>query len=488
MPVRTTNIELKGDRYKSRNLYLAHAARLLEDFRKNSSFQELSINSMTQNFIDKDTGKLVGNIYIQSVYGAEKIIVTTPPTIEKPIKREEYLKYDFIELIVPIIRSSDNAHWLACLSGKFDGPYVHFKNIFNISDDVFYTFAQEDEYHLKLISKGDTQLNNSVEPPELYLVSPTGETPDEDGYHPEEYEFVQNASSGSEYSYTGESIWICSGINLGGYKDSFRGTQYSNTTQKLYIFGNILDNIDYELNSNFNLERAWVVCSTSTEPPPTTEADVITACSGRDYSWITEEIFFGYDDLTGLEYEYGIKLTEGSSDSPWSGSYSVKAERNNVNNSVVCFRTTTTSTTVITSLPWDPCTGGSINTNTENSATYQDFIMVDGTQYPLRDKTAESLPRYFQRDMKYYNTDRSIATTALVATNKGNIDTNYERWLYCYVGPNSNNGLHITEFFPESGNIYHKIPNVPGLDEDVLFNGKIFMGLIRYKVERKTTF
>lgn len=485
MAIRTTNIELKGDRFQARNLALAHADRMVEEFRNSINFQKLDINSTTRNFFTK-AGIFVGSIYIQSIHGTENIIVNVPPDIKEPKKKEILVQKDIVYLPVPVIRSIDNDHWIACLSGKFDGPYYHFPNTFNLDADIFYSFSQEREYHNKVISIGASSLNGSISPPELLLISPTGETPDEDGNHPEEYTWVDNDSFSRQYQYTGELIWLCDAINLGGYRDDYTGSSTSHQNESLHVFDQKFDDLLFDLTTNVTLSRAWVFCSVSSEPGPTTEQDVKDACSGRDYLQIDEDEFFSDNPPAGFEYEDSYESTIGESDIPWASNYSVRAERSNNSNSVSCYRTSTTNTTTAKNLPFDPCDpDNTVQTSTNTVQTYCDYILVDNNEFLLRDKTESSFPRFFQRDMKYYNTDRSVATTALIASNKGNIGTNYERWLYYYVGPNSEGELHTTEFFPDSGTIYHIIPNVAGIDDTVFFGGRIFLGLIKYEVERQ---
>lgn len=484
--VQTTNIELRGDRYRAEQLSLANTGKLLHEVRKNAAFQNLSIYAQRRNFIDAYSGEELGEIYIQIVHGAEDVIVTVPP-VGKEVKKEKRKIIEVISQIVPVIRSIDNAHWIACMSGTFDGPYVHFPNTKDISDDVFYVFDSELEYHNKLISTGSVYISDGTTFPDLYLIAPTGEQPDEDGDHPEEYEWVDNSTSDSTYQYGGYSIWICPDGKLGGYRDDFSGNEYNHILKNLHVFYNEVDGLIFSLNTDHSLSRAWIVCSVAEEPGPVTEQDVVDNCGGRDYSWITQTVFF---DATpgggGLSFEDGLTTQNGQSDTPWSGSYSVRAERAIIQNFAVCYRTTETYYTATDNYPFEPCTSGETLTTQEDSSTfYCDYIRVDSEVFPLRDRTPSAFPKFFQQDIRYYNTDRGEATTALIASNKGNIETNYERWLYYYVGPNSEGDLATTEFIPESEGIYHIIPNVSGIDDDVFFGGKVFLGLVKYEIERE---
>ncbi len=479
--IRTTYVELRGDRLQADRLSKAHTQRMLHDFRRGNEFQNLLINSTIKEFFD-ESGKFIGSIYVQTSFGTENVVVTVPLKKELEKKKEEKRDVDVITQIVPIIRSRTNQYWLACLSGTFADPYYCFRNIFEISDDVFYNFDQELEYHNRLISRGDSSINGSIEPPELYLIACSGEIPDEDGDHPDEYEWLNGQTSSAPYTYVGESIWFC-GTDFGGYGDTFTGTKEDKTYENLYVFGKNYFDFLYELYTVTNMERTWVLCSLS--QADIDETDVISACSGRDITQITPTRFFGFPG-DGLEYENQLKTQSGTSYSLWSDNWSIRAERDNTNNSVTCYRLVKSNSTYTNIwAPFNPCESdpGAVE-NTNTSQTYCDYIKVDGVDFPVRELSGSSFPRFFQRDLRYYNTDRPAATTALVAANKGNIDTNYERWLYYYVGPNSDGELHTTEFFPKSGSIYHIIPNVAGIDDTVTFSGKIFLGMIKYEIER----
>lgn len=186
---KTTHIELRGDRDKAKTLTLAHAERLLLNFRSNTSFQNLKINANVTNFFD-DTGRIVGTIYMQVVNGAENIVVTVP-IVKIPVeKREEELwlpETELTQFIVPcfIVTDEDSFSekvigYIASTGGTWTGPYRFFPN--NDTDIVMESFYNEgqEEYDADLALENRRLLANEGDAGSLYFFKPSGTVPAEE--------------------------------------------------------------------------------------------------------------------------------------------------------------------------------------------------------------------------------------------------------------------------------------------------------------------
>jgi len=484
---RTTSVELKGDKTSASKLALTHVDRLLEDFRHNNEFQNLHINVNKVKFFD-ESGQFIGTINMQTVHGTETVIVDVPEGIVLKKKKQPEKVIEDVAQIVPIIRSIDGTHWVACLSGTFEGPYYHFPNNFELSSDVFNDNIER-EIDNDLISVGEAPINNSVNLPELYYIAQTGEVPDYDGDRPEEYMWVDSISYDRDYSYIGYDIWMC-GDDGGGFKDSYTGTIQDNTDSYLSVFDGRLNIPEYYRYIDTERDRTYVRFSIWSGGDPITEADVIEASADHPFVMLPEDDFFKDPTTSPLsDGDEQTKSISGTSSSPWSAQYSIRAERSNIANFSACYRTTETSWAEHGKREFLPCAESFppyVVDPAVETTTYCDYYKIDNLVFSLRNKTGSTSPRFYQRDMRYYNTDSIASVTGIMAARVWE-DGQYTRWDYYYVGPNSDNVLATTMFIPEAGSSYHIIPNVPGIDDTITFGGRIFLGLIKYKTEREVT-
>lgn len=176
---RTTKLDLRGDRVKARAIAEAHVNRLLFDFRRNQSFQNLAIYSETKKFFDQ-SGRFVGTVYMQSVNGAEDVVVHCLSGEQKQIRKERIEIPSSTQLIVPVMIGLNKVgaefiitHFVACLSGTFEPEYYVFKNTqeFQLSEFDSPDSADLDE---KKIADGDAPIRGSSGPPSLFFINQTG--------------------------------------------------------------------------------------------------------------------------------------------------------------------------------------------------------------------------------------------------------------------------------------------------------------------------
>jgi len=474
--VRTTSVRLRGDEFKAKQLADAHVNRLLKDFRKLAEFQQLRISSQQKNFFD-DSGKFIGTISIQSIFGVETVIVTAGG--EKAEKKRKIIREIPIARIVPIIASLDNKYWVACLSGTFDGPYQVFENKFNIPVESFNGYAEQSMDN-KLIALGASPEKGVLA--ELVFLAQTGEMPDYDGEHPEEYAETSDQGGSSDYSFVGNEIFICEDGKSGAALSKYNGYSLSTNTVETQIFSEVFDLFSYSVETRLDRDRSFERLYSYSESG-VTEEDISEELAALDppYYDATEYEFFMSPYLPGSgSIELSISTIIGESKSLWSSNFSVRAERTNPSNKyAACYRTTTTNYKSTISKTYDVCTGEvELNDITTNVVSYCDYMSVDGESVALRDATNDSYPRFLQSELRYYNTESPAAVTGIASARTYSSATEYS-WKYFYVGPASDGELNVTEFVKDLS-YAHTISGVPGLPADTAFYGDIFLGMIKY--------
>ena len=184
--IRTTKINLKGDIYRADTLALAHVDRLLHIFRTNTDFQKLKINTYLENFFDS-TGQFIGSIHLSTNWGIEVVTVNVLSGKKKITERTEMQ-----DMIVPLIRSTDNKYWVACLSGTFEGPYYAFENIQEITAEEMDDNA-ESELDGRMIATGTSPLNGA-DSPQLFFIAQSGIRPEESDIGSDTSEFPNDDS------------------------------------------------------------------------------------------------------------------------------------------------------------------------------------------------------------------------------------------------------------------------------------------------------
>ena len=209
MAAKTTSIELKGDRVQARSLAEAHVNRLLFDFRKNASFQQLPIYSQTKKFYDQ-TGAYVGTVYMQTVNGAENIVVHCGAGRKYKEEHLEIERPNMIDQLIPCIivtkpesYSEEIVGYIVCMSGSFLGPYVYVEKPEDDDKAVIEGFYHEGfQYYVEdLALPGMHQLGIAPDQKTLYYFKPSGLAPDDGRATQSDYEggFEQTSTCGPVY-------------------------------------------------------------------------------------------------------------------------------------------------------------------------------------------------------------------------------------------------------------------------------------------------
>jgi len=482
---RTTKIELKGDRYKARQLSLAHTNRLLEKFRGFNDFNKLMTNSHREDFFD-DTGAYIGSIKMQTVFGTEKVIVEvgSGKSVRKQEMRIDKRRHD---MIVPVMRSTDNRYWVVCLSGTFEPPYLAFENIYDIpaaemDDNV------ETDMNMRLVSA----LNEK----HLHFIAQTGVRPSaaeiEWKYHEDVNEPYYRELSFSEK----QAFYVFSGTCcVGGYTYiggdpgfkacySMAPPPYSFTKeshQEFEVFGQVA--------ALPNSESSESGTTTSVHAGGCTDVwgDCETAIGFAiaEYEQAKELVAWG-SSYPGVVNSESTVSTKGVERFGQEGK-SIRLERDNVDNGASCYSVEdTTETHTHTASVSGGCvftvTVGNDVYTTEHSYSY--CFRVDSDIFTLRGPSENEYPYYqqsFDNQVKYYNTDSIARVTGMMSAVRASGSTS-DNWMeYYYVGPNSQGTLAGPVQFPTvvSNDAYaHTIPDI-GLPVDTLFKGEIFLALLR---------
>ena len=478
---RTTKIELKGDRYKARQLSLAHTNRLLEKFRGFNDFNKLMTNSHREDFFD-DTGAYIGSIKMQTVFGAEKVIVEVGAG--KPVRKQELWreKRRQIDQTVPVMRSTDNLYWVVCLSGTFEPPYLVFQNIYDIP-----AAEMADNVEMAL----DKKLISVLPGKELFFVAQTGVVPEADDC---EWEEVVDAdeprynelSVGEKKAFYVLSDTCCAtGYPTGwgnpnGAKACYimSPPAYSFTKQHrnvFKVFGSpavLPDASLVETGNIFSIRAAgctdpWDDCATA----------IGFALS------LYDALVDGVDGSTnypGIANSTTIVTTTGIAEIGLHKS--IRVEQDNVANAAACYRVREETETSLNS---PTVTGGCAEWVSSGYPTYSDeylysyFFRVDSKAFIIQEPTSSD-PVYMQHllnQVKYYGPDSTAKVTGIMSAVRYEAST----FEYYYVGPNSDGDLAGPTQFPAaftSPDWLHEIPDI-GLEEGVKFRGEIFLALLR---------
>lgn len=482
---RTTKIELKGDRYKARQLSLAHTNRLLEKFRGFNDFNKLMTNSHREDFFD-DTGAYIGSIKMQTVFGTEKVIVEVGAG--KPVRKQELWreKKRQVDLIVPVMRSIDNHYWVVCLSGTFEPPYLVFENIYDIPAE-----EMDDNVEINM----DKKLISTLNEKHLYFIAQTGVRPSAEEiewkYHEEVNEpYYRELSFGEKQAFYVFSGTCCEGgyeyISGPGFKAcySMAPPPYSFTKehhQEFEVFGQVaaLPNSEsFESGTTTSVHAGgcsdvWGDCETA------------TGFALSLYTQAKDLVAWG-SSYPGVVTSEDTLFTKGIGRFGQEGK-SIRLERDNVDNVASCYSVEdTTETHTHTGSVSGGCvftaTVGSDVYTTERSYSY--YFRVDSDIFILRGPSADENPYYqqsFDNQVKYYNTDSIARVTGMMSAILASGSTS-DNWIeYYYVGPNSQGALAGPVQFSAvviNDAYAHTMPDI-GLPVDTLFRGEIFLALLR---------
>jgi len=404
------------------------------------------------------------------VHGKEDIHIISPMTqLGGEVPPVPKKSVDEVEKIVPVIRSDDNLHWIACLSGTFEGPYYYFPNIHEIPATAFDDNVEAD-LDKQLISVGVDLIEDSIEPPGLFFIAQTGIIPDE-------YEWVDGDSGASEViSLLGQSSTTCGGAMT--WYESLTGIHSNYNTQDLLVLGTDIGIPSYSSSTEDVRSRKYITKSGgSVPPPPWTDTSLVDS-------------FYFDDPLSSFsEGDDWIRTIINESTVPWNSQYSVRIELDAYDNLAVCYRYHASSYYYHGARPFEPCSVPfpDYDVLTESiTHQYCDYFRVDTSVFPLREESADAYPQYEGNGLKYYGPENMAAITGLMAAGVRQFD-NFSDYMYCYVGPNSDNALSTTLFPSIDGLSRHEMSGVMGISDadllGVLFQGEIFLGLIKYEIE-----
>jgi hypothetical protein len=494
-----TQYALTGDLDRAYSHF--HEARAHLGKMKRMNVNELPIISGQQSF---DDGSIAT---YKLVHGKEDIHITSPMAqLEVKPTKEEKGSTEEIEQIVPVIRSIDNTHWIACMSGTFEGPYLHFPNIFEIPVEAFDDNIETD-LDGQLISIGDNEYDGSINAPELYFIAQTGVRPEED-----DLDWTDGESSGEAGTLTWSATpeiakcydlygnWIMDAMAVGAYSPT-PGVTYSS---RLTLWGGDYAPYYTEFSSSSGGKVAdnvphYAIHSDAvfaSDPSPPSDEEMRLQVKEKFDSWYAIEASLNppFKDWNVRYYENTSSHIQ-SEQSLFDAENSIRAERGGSSKSCSGYSiheqsSTTTRTqnypypsTTQTSNGW--VYGGDAIYTTTETESFSDYFQVDDRKYLLAEHSGyypAYVPAYFNK-MKYYNTDSIAAITGMMSAGIREDGGTYSWFKYYYVGPNNHNEITETVFGTDNGAWRHIIPNVEGIDDTVMFEGEIFLGLVKYEIE-----
>lgn len=488
-----TNIEYEGDQYRARQLAAAHVNRLLFDFRRNNSFQKLAINAALKNFYDEN-GRYIGSIKMHTDNGLETVVVDVPPVEFKAQPLELWLdKPERGDRIVPIIQSTDNDWWVACMGGAFNGPYYAFKNIYDLpltqmdgnADGVL-----NDELHNRLVSIGGAALNG-VMSPKLFFIAQTGTLPDsgeidEDTseYPPaSEWKTWEDMTVAEKKVVTTSNDAVC--CPSAGYAametvvDYKYDLSYAGYTT---VYGERMEYLPSTYRDRLNLTGTFQLPKLLLGGLSCDDAKALI-----NSKWASEDdSFFENEYLAGSGY-----YSKSTTVAQWFELNAISMESSSLFAAV--YRTTDRDAETTVQREYEQCEENDQEVLvSKDDRIYKDYLQVNETVYLLREHPLLQIyPTYSTGPgfLKYYHTDSPAQTTCLFGaylfvTQASGLDKEYA---YHYVGPNSDNSLNVVTFPRLEGTIGHSIPNVIGLPDDdgIKFAGEVFLGRVRTSSEEK---
>ena len=501
MGVKTLSIRLEGDRDVARRLQLDNLARVLHQLNDNNK-QDLPIVSSRTKFL-LPSGALVGEIYVQNVHGAQTAVITGITSVAPKPKEELQIEIP-TEVIVPIIRSTDNQYWVVCLSGTFEKPYLLVKNPGLTAEQL----DDNAEYIL------DGRMLTTTSSGELVFIAQTGIRPDD-------IDFYTNPETSSTTESLSPEPYACQGDYLGC---DLYGAMYQ-------YYGHIFET----KTSSYSTENTddFIILGEVNPmlPSATTASQYGTSVSRRIYGGFEFKSFtwseFACDELyadflqwyvnyppsqlaveaalesyaTPQESLYSSYTTNGTGTNStinvtlFSDENSIRIEEGNTSNVCAGYRVSSdVSTQTTTQEGPDRCTQeiGDPVSDLVVTQTFADYFQINDMVFELTSSTSSYYPELIlgsgdQKDsMKYYNTGASVPLTGMMSVGvKTDAYNHYSEFRYYYVGPNSDNTLSTTVFPAVDEQFKHTIPGMSIDGEDIEFEGKIFLGRLRSSTVQK---
>jgi len=466
--IRTTTIELTGDKYKAEQLSLAHTNRLLHIFRNSNSFNNLLTNTHLENFYD-DTGKFVGSIHLATNHGIEVVTVNMLSGGEKELEKTE--TYD---MIVPLMRSSDNKYWVACLSGTFEGPYYVFENTQDISAEEMDDNV-ESELDGRMISMGAAPING-VPNPRLFFIAQTGIRPEysdveyDDSGAPDPPKYWDNLTLTEQKDYVTSYEAFCCPEHSFATIEAVVDYSYSYSyNEYLTVRGVQLDMVQGLISHSEVEDATYQYGHFSVVPCEQADLDVIT-----EY-WETnthDELFFIYDSSAINSHSEADEFSVG-----WD---SFRVDEGSSSNFCATYNTRHRIATVSYTMDYIECAYNEDDGyESSDDVTTANYFQVGSHVYTIAEERVNTIPPEFstgENMMKYYGPESSVKETAIAAAvvQVPGVDS----MSYFYVSGRSYYELTTTTFSDYS-HLGHAIPDLVGVDADTLFGGEIFLGAIR---------
>jgi len=438
------------------------------------------------------------------VHGKEDIHITSPmaqleiPPVEKPKGITEE-----IEQIVPVIRSVDNTHWVACMSGTFEPPYYHFPNSFEIPAEAF-DDSIETDLDGQLISNGTSEYGGSIEPPELYFKAQTGQrdtgtTADQDYinlYEDLRYSATVDPSyatlSEEDYNHqtTLPGVWefcyeIIDGVHA-VYADSW---SHDHTfSRDLEYNGELVPGLQKKYRSYVSRGGAWKAAGWNVEnlDDPVPPLRLVVPPDGFQGAG-----YLAWDYLA--PYYKGVSI-EIDNVSNFASAYSLLTidQLNSYSSPIECAWPSY-------QFPWDDVVTHKRNYSFQvnekvfvfhSPPDFSDEISGGYLTFWIDPTGADDLHYDLycpSNRLKYYGKEDPENAIGLMCGISREFPADYSGYTYLgfyynYIGPN--NDGQSTLFIPDiTTEMQHIIPNVEGINDTVMFAGEIFLGLVKYEIE-----
>lgn len=452
--------------------------------------------------------------HFQLMHGQERVIVDAP--VYEPSPNPEPRKViEEVEQIVPMMRSTDNQWWVACLSGTFEGPYYAFENIYDIPAVAFDDNVEAD-MDGQLISTGRSEIEEGISLPELYFIGQTGILPPA--------LTTQNVDTGPDYqpSIDDQSEVICQKEDITVNGECPLGVPQSVTVHD--YTGVIFGNWSYKnVGSNEIIDEYVVFGAVNTYLPHyysgryTSYSHTYNTTAGSglhsfwlyfggiyftgcdffnvrvpDYNLTAEELAlqsardsFALTGWTGTDGANSNKVFTEESKEMFNGRFALRIEQAYTNRFCCGYTNTVVENTDIRTATDTACEiETDVTTSNTTTTEYSDYFQVDDQAYLLQGPMETHSPTYSTGEnmMKYYGTDSIAETTGMmsaVVIKPGDDDIAYH-----YVGPNNQHELSVTSFIaPGIPLRKHTVADVENLPDGVEFYGEIFLGLVKYEVE-----
>jgi hypothetical protein len=489
--IRTTNVELTGDRYKANQLSLAHTNRLLEIFRNFNSFLPLLINTHLEPFYD-DAGKFVGSIHLSTNYGIEVVTVNVPFGKEKKVKKELQK-----ERIVPCFvvtggegESRKVVGYIACMSGTFLEPYRWF-GVIEDDEIILDSFYDEgDKYYDGDVALDTRHLLSTSGDHSLLFFRQSGLSPAEDreseGPITETIELTSNCSA-YEFVTDEDGLWAWSFAMSHAARGGGGRTEWDMQFDGSAIFANFRS-VTMQSGSDYaSIDER--ICSAGEGPCLDDAAEWRAAFTLPDPCEYTDGDINSFDRFESEEREEGTFLNG-------TAHRSLKLN-GGIGSSVYLHEVLKESITLHSWLtrgvPTYPGEWGITSEDVEDESTLEFtremFITVDGAQYSISGVFGWGLSRKYngrgELDILYHADGGGTTTLSTIIS--GPQEGSFIDMGLIYTGAGANGFQGSTQYPLQNvgGDYYIDLPDVIGAPDNIDYRirGHIFLGIVQTTAE-----